>query len=241
MRVWKIGELAKQTGITVRTLHHWDEIGLVSPTERTPKGYRLYTADDIARLQRVVSLRQLGFSLDEIRSLLDRPDGALPHVLRMHAQRLREEIGRKQALCDRLESLVRLVDTTGEVSVEEFLKSIQEITTMEKYFTPGQRAQLEERAQTVGAERVQQVTEEWPVLIAEVRAEMERGTAPTDPKIQQLAQRWMSLVREFSGGDIGLEKSVMQMYRNEPSARERSGIDPAMFDYIGKACAPSKT
>ena len=50
----------------------------------------------------------------------------------------------------------------------------------------------------------------------------------------------MSLVREFSGGDNGLEKSVMQMYRNEPAVRERSGLDPALFDYVGKACAAGR-
>ena len=65
----KVGELAQRTGLTVRTLHHYDAIGLLRPSLHTEAGYRLYTARDIVRLQQVLSLRQLGFSLDEIREL----------------------------------------------------------------------------------------------------------------------------------------------------------------------------
>ena len=67
----KVGELAKRTGLTVRALHHYDEIGLLKPSLHTEAGYRLYTADDVARLQRVLSLRQLGFSLEQVRDCLD--------------------------------------------------------------------------------------------------------------------------------------------------------------------------
>jgi branched-chain amino acid transport system permease protein len=64
MQVWKVGELANRTGITVRTLHHYDEIGLLTPSERSRSGYRLYTEPDIVRLQQILSLRHLGFSLE---------------------------------------------------------------------------------------------------------------------------------------------------------------------------------
>ena len=69
----QVGELAKITGLTIRTLHHYDEIALLKPSLRTEAGYRVYTAADVARLQHILSLRQLGFSLNEIRDCLDRP------------------------------------------------------------------------------------------------------------------------------------------------------------------------
>ncbi len=69
----KVGELAKRTGLTVRTLHHYDEIGLLKPSLKTESGHRLYTGRDVARLQQVLSLRQLGFSLEQVRDCLDRP------------------------------------------------------------------------------------------------------------------------------------------------------------------------
>ena len=68
--------MAKRTGLTVRTLHHYDAIGLLKPSEHSGAGYRLYTAGDVAPLQQVLSLRQLGFSLDEEIAIIARP-GAL--------------------------------------------------------------------------------------------------------------------------------------------------------------------
>jgi MerR family transcriptional regulator, thiopeptide resistance regulator len=67
----KIGELAKQTGISIRMLHYYDEIELLSPSQRTESGHRLYAEPDIIRLQQIMSLRQLGFSLEEIRECLN--------------------------------------------------------------------------------------------------------------------------------------------------------------------------
>src|SRR5437868_15006110 len=88
----KVGELARRTGLTVRTLHHYDEIGLLHPSLRTESGHRLYTAADVARLQQITSLRQLGFSLEEIRGCLHRPGFSPVEVMRRHAARLRAQI-----------------------------------------------------------------------------------------------------------------------------------------------------
>src|SRR5687767_14569990 len=101
----KVGELARRTGLTIRTLHHYDELGLLKPSGHTESGHRLYTADDVARLQQVVSLRQLGFSLEEIRSCLDRPNFSPLEVIRLHVARLREQIDMQRKLCERLEGL----------------------------------------------------------------------------------------------------------------------------------------
>src|SRR5262245_1930183 len=87
----KVGELARRTGLTVRMLHHYDEVGLLRPSLHTGAGHRLYTAGDVARLQQVLSLRQLGFSLEQVRDCLDRPGFAPVEVIRLHAARLREQ------------------------------------------------------------------------------------------------------------------------------------------------------
>jgi DNA-binding transcriptional MerR regulator len=100
----KVGDLAQRTGLTVRTLHHYDAIGLLRPSLHTEAGYRLYTAADIARLQQVLSLRQLGFSLDEVRDCLDRPGFSPLEVIGLHVARLREQIKGQRKLCSRLET-----------------------------------------------------------------------------------------------------------------------------------------
>lgn len=69
-----VGALARLTGVTVRTLHHYDAIGLLTPRRRSAKGYRLYGADDLLRLQQILIRRELGMSLEQIRRALDEPD-----------------------------------------------------------------------------------------------------------------------------------------------------------------------
>src|SRR5262245_14651642 len=114
----KVGELARRTGLTIRTLHHYDEIGLLQPSLHSEAGHRLYTAEDVARLQQVLSLRQLGFSLEEVRACLDRPGFSPLEVIRLHVTRLREQIEWQRQLCERLEALAALVNTAGEVSAD---------------------------------------------------------------------------------------------------------------------------
>ncbi|MGH3087569.1 MAG: MerR family transcriptional regulator [Rubrobacteraceae bacterium] len=100
--VWKVGELADQTGLSVRTLHHYDEIGLLSPSRRSEAGYRLYGAEDIERLQRIKSLRQLGFGLKEIRRVLGNEELSPEEIVRRHMARLEEEIETRRKLHERL-------------------------------------------------------------------------------------------------------------------------------------------
>src|SRR3954454_12487859 len=114
----QVGELARRTGLTVRTLHHYDAIGLVRPSRHTAAGYRVYTAADVARLQQVLSLRQLGFSLEEIRECLDRPGFSPREVVGLHLARLREQIEGRRRLCERLEAVAAHLRTAGEPSAE---------------------------------------------------------------------------------------------------------------------------
>src|SRR4051812_2428605 len=94
---WTVGELARLAGITVRTLHHYDRIGLVRPSERTSAGYRSYDGRDLDRLQQVLVYRELGFPLEEVATLLDDPAAdPLAHLRRQH-RLLRERLERTQA------------------------------------------------------------------------------------------------------------------------------------------------
>lgn len=238
---WKVGELARRTGLTVRTLHYYDEIGLLSPTRRTDAGYRLYSAGDIARLQHITSLRRLGFSLDEIRDCLDRPDLSLRRVIGLQLRRLKEEIALQRSLCERLEAIEARLSAREDVSVDAFLHSMEVMSMVEKYYTPAQLAEIEERGQHLGEERIRQVEAEWPELMAQVRVEMDRGADPASERVQGLAKRWMALVEEFTGGNPGIEQSLRTMYQQEQTIH---GMDTAslreMMAYIGKAMAAAK-
>ena len=94
----KVGTLARKTGLTIRTLHDYEEVGLLVPAQRTDAGHRLYGADEVVRLQKVVLLRQLGFSLEEIRACLDQPDYSLYRVIQLHRVRLKQQIDLQQQI-----------------------------------------------------------------------------------------------------------------------------------------------
>ncbi len=239
----KVGELAKRAGLSVRTLHYYDEIGVLTPSQHSEAGYRLYTADDVARLQQIKSLRQLGLSLEEVRDCLERGERSPLAVIEGHLDRLREQIALEHQLHDRLEAIALRLRRAEEPTVTELMASIEVMSRMEKYYTPEQQEWLKERRQTVGDERIREVEAEWPRLIAQVRDAMDAGTDPADPQVQALAQRWMGLVQEFTGGNPGIEKSLQRMYQEEKPQDIHPSLDPRMGEYgeyIGKAMAAAK-
>jgi DNA-binding transcriptional MerR regulator len=238
---WKVGELAKRTGVSVRTLHHYDDIGLLSPSQRTAAGYRLYTGADVIRLQQIKSLRNLGFSLEEIRQFLARPGVSPERVLQLQIAHLKEQIELQQRLCDRLEMMAGRWRSEETVSTEEFLQVIEVTNMLDKYYTPEQREELKQRREALGDERIRQSETEWKELMEQVQAEMDKGTDPADERVQHLARRWTGLVGEFTAGNPSLEKSVARVWREETTV---AGIDTAnmrrMMEYVGKAMAAGR-
>ena len=240
----KVGELARRTGLTVRTLHHYDEIRLLKPSMRTESGYRLYTAGDVARLQQVVSLRQLGFSLEEVRDCLDRPGFSPLELIGLHTGRLRGQIELQRQLCEKLETIAAHLRAAEVVSAEEFLRAIERMTMIESYYTPEQLEALKGRREQMGEDAIRQSQVDWADLIAQVRAEKEKGTAPTAPAVQAMARRWMELVNGFTGGDPGIAQSLGRLWKEQGdtiAAEHGAQSDPRdVSEYIGRAIAAVK-
>lgn len=231
----KVGQLARRTGVSVRTLHYYDEIGLLAPSEHTHTGHRLYTAEDVARLQQIVSLRQLGLSLDQIRDCLGRGTCSPAEIVEQHLARLREQIELQQQLSRKLEQVAAALRANGTAAIDDLIYAIEGVTMIEKYYTPEQLAWLENRRKQVGEERIKEVEAEWATLIAEVQAEMERGTDPTSEPVLALARRWIGLVDEFTGGNPEIVAAVRKMWQEQPSIGEHRGITHELGQYIGQA------
>lgn len=233
---WTVGRLAQLAGTTIRTLRYYDEIGLLSPSGRSEGGYRLYDADDVVRLGQIQLLRGAGFSLDEAREFLSRAGVEPRDILRMRMASLKEQIARQQKLYAQLALVDSRLADRPSVPAEEFLKIMGAITMSEKYFTPDQLAELEERKQTVGEDRIRAVEEEWPRLIAQVKALMDAGEDPASEAVRPLAQRWVELVNEFTGGNPEIHATLARMYKEEQNI---GGMDiaerQAMSDYIHRA------
>jgi MerR family transcriptional regulator, thiopeptide resistance regulator len=238
---WRVGELAKVTGLTVKTLHHYDEIDLLEPSGHTDAGHRLYTKKDLARLQQVLSLKSLGLSLDKIGDALKDPvKWSAHHVVKLQIEKTRQQLTEQRQLLERLEGFARLLESKGadEVSAAQFIDVMEAMTMIETFYSKEQLEQLAQRKEQVGEARIKEVEASWPRLMAEVRIQMEKGTDPNDPVVQALAKRWSGLLAEFTGGDPGIERSLKTMYLSEPTAPQKFGMPPDMMrlsEYIRKA------
>ena len=240
---WKVGELAARTGLTVRTLHHYDAIGLLVPFGRSGSnhgsGHRLYTAADVSRLHQIVCLKQLGFGLEQIMEYMTRADYDPRQVIRMHLEDVRRKAAEMAELGERLQALAEILDRADVVSAETFLETIEVMTMVEKYYTPEQLEYLEKRRKEGGAameEAIQKGPQMWADFHADVKAAMDAGIPPTAPIAQELAKRWLALVSAFTGGDPGIFNSLKNMYQNEDNV---AGMDvkamKPMQEYIEKA------
>jgi DNA-binding transcriptional MerR regulator len=232
----KIGELARETGLTVRTLHHYDAVGLLPASERTDAGCRLYTPADVGRLYQIVALRRLGFSLAAIGELLQ--EGRDPReAVRLQLEQVHRQLELAEQLRDRLARILEALDRAAEPPTDDFIHAIKETTMIERYYTPEQLATLEQHRQELGADAIEQAQRDWAELIAAMTAERDAGTDPGDPRVQELARRWQALVAQFTGGDPAIAQSLERMYRAEgATAASRGAVpDEALMEYVGAA------
>lgn len=235
---WTVGEVSKRTGLSVRTLHHYDDLGLVKPSMRSEGGYRLYTTDDLVRLQQVLSLKQLGFPLAEIRGLLDGSRLSAPEVFREHAERLRRQIAVLEEARAHLEAVAARLEGRQAVSAEDLFRILQEtrwMNNVEKYYTPEQLETLRKRAEAYGEEGMRQAERDWQEVMDGMRAALEQGIEPDDPRVAPLARRWRELIEAFTGGDAGIERSLNNLYRQETGFAESMGMDARFSDYVSRA------
>ncbi len=228
----KIGELARRAGLTVRTLHHYEAIGLLAPSERTSAGHRLYRHAEIGRLYRIVALRSLGVPLDRIGELLV-SDGEDPRIaVRDHLAELDERIRGQRELRRRLVRILDALERMQSSSNAEYLTAIEGMTMLEKHYTPAQLDWLADRREQLGEDAIGDVEDEWPRLYADMRAQMRRGADPAAPRAQEIAVRMRELVALFDGANAGVKQSLdavwMQTPREEMIARlEAQGVADA--------------
>ncbi|MEU6563356.1 MerR family transcriptional regulator [Nocardia nova] len=127
----KVGVLAASAGLTVRTLHYYDEIGLLSPSQRTGAGHRLYTARDVERLYRIGLLRQLGLQLDEVAAALNDPEWDLMGTMNRHIGRLDERLGIEHRLRNRLAAMADTLAQHKKPDTHELLDTLEDMAMLD--------------------------------------------------------------------------------------------------------------
>jgi DNA-binding transcriptional MerR regulator len=218
-RFYQTAEFAKLAGVTVRTLHHYDHVGLLKPSARTPKRYRLYGERDFARLQQIVTLKFIGFSLKRINSILNRGSFDLARELRNQREIIIEQRRRLELAVKAIEKVEGVLASTDEPDWEVFTEIIevinmqQDMKWTDKHYSEEAKQKIAERASTVPRDLIEQAQREWPVLIKEVEASLDED--PASNKVQALADRWAKLVQGFTGGDPEIQKGLNKMYSDK--------------------------
>ncbi|WCM24075.1 MerR family transcriptional regulator [Paraburkholderia bryophila] len=230
----KVGELAKRSGLTVRTLHHYDAIGLLRPSARADNGYRLYDRHDVARLHQIQALRRFGLALAEIQTYLARPETPLATIVERQIAMLDSQIQQAARLRERLADLHGMLIDGEEPELTDWLTTLEMMTMYDKYFSTDELARLPMYRNT------QAPDPEWTALVAEVRTLMESGVPPESEAARTLSTRWMTMLVRDTGGDPRLVAKLNQMHDSEPSMQAHIGISIQLRDYVLLAFSETK-
>ena len=205
--MYQANEFARVAGVTVRTLHHYDRIGLLKPSGYTSAGFRLYRKEDLVRLQQIVTLKFIGFSLNQIRDLLNRDSFELSTALTQQREIIIEKRGQLDLAIKAIEKAQSLLAAHSEPDWEAF-KQIIEVINMQnnmdwtkKYYTEEAKQKIGERARSIPPEVIEQGQRDWATLIREVEAAVAEGIDPKSERAAALAARWGELIRGFTGGN----------------------------------------
>lgn len=239
-----VGEVARMSGVTVRTLHHYDEIGLLSPSERTEAGYRLYSAADLERLRRILFYRELDFGLDRIAEMLSEPTTAADdHLRRQHAL-LRERRARTDALLEAIEremearqmgislTPAQQLEIFGTDRLEEYQQEAEQ-----RWGDTGAWRESQRRTAAYTREDWIEIKREADESIQGFAAAMRAGEAATGERAMDLAEAHrLHISRWFYGCGHATHRGLAELYVSDPRfTKTYDEIAPGLARYVHDA------
>lgn len=237
---YTVGKLAKLAGVSVRTLGHYDFMGLLKPDSVLPNGYRVYGQRSLLRLQQVLLYKELGFGLSQIREILDKPNFDTLKALMGHRQDLLEKIARLQAI-------VATVDETIE-----HMKGNKSMNDKDLFggLTDKQQDEYAREAEARwDAKTVQESNAKWKSLSQDqkqaiidegnqVYADFAKaiGSDPSSQEVQKLVHRWRNHIEHFWKPDLDALLGLADLYNDDPRFNKNiSKIDPKLPGFIREA------
>ncbi|MEI4801793.1 MerR family transcriptional regulator [Bacillus sp. NPDC077411] len=207
----KVKEVADLVGISVRTLHHYDEIGLLTPEETTESGYRLYSDDNLETLQQILFFKELGFPLKKIKEIIDNPSFDRQEALVLHRKMLLEKRSR-------LDKVISTIDKTIQHSKGEI-----QMTNKEKFegFDFSQNPYEQEARERWGNEAVDKANKAASSMTKEKQEEYNaiyrklailRNDSPESEQAQEAIQEWYNYLQNFGHYSLDAFKGLGQMY-----------------------------
>jgi MerR family transcriptional regulator, thiopeptide resistance regulator len=236
-----VGAVAALTGVSVRTLHHYDHIGLVVPSVRTSAGYRGYTDADIERLHLVLVYRSIGMPLDEIRTLLDDPTAdELEHLQRQHALLL-EQAERLEHTIKAVEELMNAHREGIQLTAEEQVEIFGTTAFSEEYAAEAEKRWGDTDAWKQSQQRVSKFSkQDWIAIKAEGDAVLEAlaqamrgGVEPGSAEANELAARHRASIERFYDCGDEMHRCLVEMYlADERFTQYYDDVEPGLAQYL---------
>jgi DNA-binding transcriptional MerR regulator len=219
-----VGELSKLTGVTVRALHHYDEIGLVRPSQRTAAGYRLYDEADALRLQQVLVFRELGVPLDEIGAAIDAAADRVA-LLRKHRAQLTDKRGRLDAMLAAVDAALEVLEKGKQTMTPEDFKTMfdgfdpaeYEDEARERWGKTDAYQESARRTRQYGKAEWEAIKNESEAIYARLGQLMRQGAAASDPAVQAAVEdHRLHIDRWFYPCSRRMHQGLGEMYVADP-------------------------
>lgn len=221
---YTVGRVAAMTHLTVRALHHYDAIGLVCPSHRGGNGYRLYTEDDLRRLQQVLLLRELGFGLEAVRTLIDAPSGQRREALLTQRALLETQQQHTEAMMRAVDATLQSLETETPMNIDKLFDGYENFANGEYAQEAEQRwgqspAWKESKRRTggYGKDDWAAIESEAQAIVGDFLAAMQRGDAVEGDTAIAIAERHrLHIDRWFYPCSHAMHVGVAAMYTSDP-------------------------
>lgn len=237
---YTVKQLADLAGVSARTLHYYDEIGLLAPTAYGENGYRYYGEEAVLRLQQILFYRELDLNLNEIRALLDRPDFDIMQALQTHRQALQQRAQRLNGLLHTIDKTLLHMKGRLHMSTQEFFEGFDEET--QKRYEQEARARWGEanvktsirKWNNYTAEEKTRIMNEGKAIYLDLVALMDRG--PEEAGVQRVIARWHQHLRYFYEPTREILLGLAQAYAEHPDfAAFYQKMHPEMPEFLRHA------
>ena len=243
-KTYAVSEVGKIAGVTVRTLHHYDEIGLLVPSQRSGSGYRHYTDADLQRLQQILVFKELGFTLDAIATLLEESDAERKAALQSQRERMLGELTKTEAVLRAIDNAITALEGGKSMDTSEMFDGFDEFQNKE-YAEEAKQRWGDTDAYKESMRRTKQYKkEDWQRMKAESEAItlgvaelMNAGRKPTDKEVTALAeQHRLHIDRWFYPCTHKMHVALGEMYIADPRFTETyEKISPGLAQFLSTA------
>lgn len=243
--VYTVKQLAKASGVSVRTLHWYDEIGLLEPAHIGDNNYRYYEKEQLLRLQQILFFKELGFKLDAIQKLLMQNNFDMLLALYKHKRILNDDICRKNQLIETVEKTILHLKGKLKMTNEELYKGFDlsrqkeyEQYLVEYHGTEAENLLFESKKRTTkwGTEQWDDIKSRGDAIHKALAKEIDAGSQPESDRVQTIIQQHFEITNEFYKVTKDVYIGLTSLYADHPDFKKFFDVyHPKMIEFLGEA------